>query len=302
MEDRKLLFIRVIVGIVFILSAISKLKSPGLFEITLIDQGFTADRMIAAYLSRILISLELFIGIAFLQPFLLKKIVAPLTIFMLTAFSIYLLYLLIFAADTENCGCFGELVKMSPLESLLKNVVLIGLVLYFFIKAESRKGNWLIPTLLLVGCFAFIFAAFPIRSLQDNAFAKYTHFEPEGRVDLTHGDKLVAVMDVNCEHCQAAARELGELDRNTQKLPPLYFLLFGEGEGSSSVEYFFNLTNTNYPYHSISEDDFFNLIGSAPPRIYWLHDGKIKAQWDENLIKNLASTFQIEENEDKHSR
>lgn len=302
MKDKKLLFIRIAVGVVFILSAVSKLKSTGLFEITLIDQGFTPDRTVAAFLSRMLISVELFIGVAFFQPFLLKRFIAPLTLIVLTAFSIYLGYLMIFAQSAENCGCFGEVVKMSPLESLLKNIVLIGLVLYFFIKAESRKGNWLIPTLLLIGCFAFVFAAFPIRSLQDNAFAKYTHFEPEGRVDLTRGDKLVAVMDVNCEHCQATAKELGELEHNTNRLPPIYLLLFGEDEGANSVQYFFYLASTNYSYHKISEDEFFNLIGSAPPRIYWLHDGKIKAQWDENLIDNLTSTFKIEENRDKHSR
>jgi len=298
MNDKKLLIIRFVVGIIFVLSAISKLKSPGIFEIILIDQGFTSDRMTAAYLSRILISLELFIGIAFLQPFLLRKIVAPLTIFMLTAFSIYLLYLMIFAGNTENCGCFGELVKMSPLESLFKNFVLLGLVIYLAIKVEPEKERWLVPTLLLAGCFILIFTAFPIHSLEGNAFAKYTHFEQQGRVDLTQGDRLVAVMDINCEHCKAAAKELGELDRSTTDLPPLYFLFYGEGEGSNSVEYFFHLTNTSYPYHSISEDEFFDLIGSSPPRIYWLHDGKIKAQWDQDFIENITSAFKIEKNRD----
>lgn len=293
MKDKKLLFIRIIVGIVFILSTASKLKSTGLFEITLIDQGFTSDRLTAAYLSRILIAIELFIGILFFQPFLLKRLVAPLTLLSLTAFSIYLLYLMIFAGNTENCGCFGELVKMSPLESLLKNIVLIGLVLYFFIKVESKKEKWLIPTLLLIGCFIFVFTAFPIGALSDNIFANYTHFEPEGSVDFTQGDKLIVVMDVNCEHCQAVAQELGNLDRSTEKLPPIYLLLYTGEEPSNSVQYFFYQTSIEYPYHTIDEEAFFNLIGSAPPRIYWLYNGKIKAQWDEDIIINLSKAFNI---------
>lgn len=295
MKDKKLLVIRAIVGIVFIFSAISKLKSPGVFEIILIDQGFTSNRLIAAYLSRILISLELFMGIAFFQPYLLKRVVAPLTLISLSAFSVFLFYLMIFAGSTENCGCFGEVIKMSPLESLLKNIVLIGLVIYFLLKADSGKDKWLFPAVLFVCCIALVFVAFPIHSLKDNVFAKYTNFEPQGRVDLTQGDRLIAVMDVNCQHCQAVAKELGEFDSSTDKLLPLYFLLYQEKEGGNSVEYFFYLTNTNYPYHTIGEDEFFSLIGNAPPRIYWLHDGKIKAKWDENFVENIAKAFNVSE-------
>lgn len=293
MKDKKLFVVRIIVGVVFIISAISKLKSPGIFEIILIDQDFTSNRIIAAYLSRILISFELFIGIAFFQPYLLKRIVAPLTLMSLTFFSIYLLYLMLFAKEIDSCGCFGEIVRMSPSESLLKNIMLIGLTTYFYVKVNSKKEKWLIPTLLLVGCFALVFTAFPIRSLEDNAITKYTHFEPVDHVDLTQGDNLVAVMDVNCEHCQATAKELSELTRRTTGLPPIYLLMYGEDEGANSIQYFLFLTSTNFPYHKIGEDEFFNLIGSEPPRVYWLHDGKLKMQWDENIIENLVEAFNI---------
>lgn len=124
---------------------------------------------------------------------------------------------------------------------------------------------------------------------------KYTHFEPVGRVDLTRGENLVAVLDLNCPHCREMAEELGELDRNVNSLPPVYFLFHGEDEASNSVQYFFYLTSTEYPYHIISEDEFFDLIGSAPPRLYWLQDGKIKAAWDEDFIDHLTEVFSISE-------
>jgi hypothetical protein len=184
---------------------------------------------------------------------------------------------------------------MSPLESLIKNIVLIGLVSYLFIREESDRDKWLLPVVLFLSSFLWVFTAFPIHTLQDNVFTKYTHFEGEERVDLTHGDKLVAVMDVNCQHCQAVAQKLGELDDTTKNLPPIYFLFYNEDEEANSVEYFFYLTSTNYPYYKISEDEFFDLIGSSPPRIYWLQDGKIKAQWDENIMENLMEAFDVSE-------
>lgn len=297
MNQKTLLIIRLVVGVVFILSAVSKLKSLGIFEIILIDQGLTADRTAAAYFARALISLELFMGVAFFQPFLLKRLVAPLTFISLTAFSIYLVYLMIFAGNTENCGCFGDVIEMSPLESLLKNLVLMGLAAFLFLRLDSEKNRWAIPTGLFIGCFVFIFAAFPIRSADDNAFIKYTHFEPIGRVDLTSGEHLVAVLDLDCPHCREMAEELGALDRNTNSLPRIYFLFYGDDDGSNSVQYFFYLTSTEYPYHIISEDEFFDLIGSAPPRLYYLHDGKIKATWDEDIVANMARAFGINSRE-----
>ena len=61
------IFFRIILSVVFIFSAISKLIAPGLFEITILNQGIIESREVAAYLGRFLIAIELFIGIAILQ-------------------------------------------------------------------------------------------------------------------------------------------------------------------------------------------------------------------------------------------
>jgi hypothetical protein len=41
----------------------------------------------------------------------------------------------------------------------------------------------------------------------------------------------------------------------------------------------------------IDVNTFFDLIGSAPPRIYWIKDGVAKQFWDEAVGKGIQTTF-----------
>jgi hypothetical protein len=100
------------------------------------------------------------------------------------------------------------------------------------------------------------------------------------------------VFNAECEHCQETAVELGTLAAKSANFPPIYVLMFSENEAAISA--FEEKTHTNYPYHLISADDFFNLIGASPPRIYWLRDGTVKARWDEEFAKNILTAFNIE--------
>jgi uncharacterized membrane protein YphA (DoxX/SURF4 family) len=65
MNTERLQFIlRLLLGAVFIFSAISKLLGVGLFEIAIVDQGLAATREQAAYPARLMIAFELFLGTA----------------------------------------------------------------------------------------------------------------------------------------------------------------------------------------------------------------------------------------------
>jgi hypothetical protein len=67
--------------------------------------------------------------------------------------------------------------------------------------------------------------------------------------------------------------------------------MFSENE--TAVSAFAEKTHTGYPYHLISAEDFFNLIGASPPRLYWLQDGKVKAHWDEDFANNILAAFKL---------
>ncbi|MCI0697426.1 hypothetical protein L0337_36140 [candidate division KSB1 bacterium] len=290
--ERLQFFLRLLLGAVFIFSAISKLLGVGLFEIAIVDQGLAATREQAAYPARLMIAFELFLGAALFFPFHLKRIILPLAIVTLVAFTLLQGYQMTLGEQTHDCGCFGALLPMSSAESLAKNVVLLGLSLWLFKITREEKRQVILPSILAVASIAAVFLLAPVRRNYDETFAKYTQFKKASRVDLTSGDKLVAVFNAECEHCQEAARELGALAAKSANFPPIYVLMFSETD--TAISAFAEKTNTDYPYHLISADDFFNLIGASPPRLYWLQDGKVKARWDEEFAKNILSAFNME--------
>ncbi|MDZ7359108.1 MAG: DoxX family membrane protein [candidate division KSB1 bacterium] len=289
--ERIRLALRLLLGAVFIFSAVSKLLGAGLFEIAIVDQGLMATREQAAYPARLVIAFELFLGVALFFPFYLKRIILPLAIITLVAFTLLQGYQMTLGEQTQDCGCFGALLPMSSAESLAKNFILLGLSLWLFKITREEKRQAIFPSLLAAVSLAAVFVLAPVRRNYDETFAKYTQFEKAGRVDLTSGDKLVAVFNAECDHCQQTARELGELAAKTANFPQIYVLMFSEQ--ASSIPIFSEKTNTDYPYHVISLDDFVGLIGASPPRIYWLQDGKVKAHWDEDFANHIIAAFKL---------
>jgi len=284
--------LRLLLGAVFIFSAISKLLGAGLFEIAIVEQGLLATREQAAYPARLMIAFELFLGAALFFPFYLKRIILPLAIVALAAFTLLQGYQMTFGEQTKDCGCFGALLPMSSGESLAKNIILLGLGLWLFKTTRAEKRNFMVPVSLAIASVTAVLWFAPVRRNYDETFAKYTQFEKAGRVDLTGGSKLVAVFNADCEHCQETARELGALVAKNANFPPIYVLIFGEN--AAAISAFAEKTATNYPYHLLTEQDFFALIGNSPPRVYWLQDGKVKARWDEEYANNILSALNIE--------
>ena len=156
--------IRIIISGLFLLSAVAKLYPVWAFEKQLTDLGIT-DWCTAPYLSRLIIALETAIAIAILQKHYLKSIVIPLTILLLTAFCIHLgIQMYQSGAMNGNCGCFGQLIPMTPLEAFIKNIITIALLIYLYRNtAEKEKGqNKFIYLLFIYFLSAFIiFFFFP---------------------------------------------------------------------------------------------------------------------------------------------
>jgi len=279
-------------AVVFIVSAITKLIEPGLFEITIINQGIISTREIAAYFARGIIIVELFLGLALLQPYYLKKIILPASMITLIGFTV-ILAVDIFIGKNDNCGCFGEVIKMSPIEAIVKNILLLVLGIFIFLKSEGKTTKFFVPIIVFFVSFIFVFSIAPFKSYDDLVFSKYTNFSNEERVDLTSGNKLVAIFFIDCDHCMEVASQIVAYENDNNKVDNL-FILFA-GEESDSVQSFINATQIDHLHSRISIEDFFELIGSAPPRFYWLQEGVIKEYWDDNFLSKIIH-FQNEVN------
>lgn len=134
------------------------------FEKQLVDLGL-ATWCSTPYFVRMLIALEIAIGITILQRHHLKKIVIPTAIFLLIIFSIHLaIEMYRHGALNGNCGCFGQLIDMSPLAAFIKNMIMIGLLIYLYriIPAgEKGKQKSIYLILILLSSLLFMFILFP---------------------------------------------------------------------------------------------------------------------------------------------
>ena len=122
------------------------------------------DFCIAPYFSRFLIAAEIAIGIGILQPYFLKRFVIPSAILMLFVFSVHLTYTIFYVGNVGNCGCFGELIPMSPLQALIKNIIGLGVLVYLYfcnLKTDKSKHGISLLACLYLLCALFMFILLP---------------------------------------------------------------------------------------------------------------------------------------------
>jgi len=162
--------IRGIVAGLFLVSAIGKVfPDPSMygtistFEVQqLYPMGFS--ELLAKYFSRTLIGIEFSLGILLLFPFNLKKWVIPAIILMLAVFCVHLSIEIATKGNVGNCGCFGSLLPMTPLQALLKNVLsigLLGLLLWKHDEVLPKKSNFLAMTNIVTACILAMFMLIP---------------------------------------------------------------------------------------------------------------------------------------------
>jgi len=158
------LIFRILLGGVFIFSGIAKLQSIYQFEQAIFKAGISSWEIIP-YLSRFIIASEIFLGLCFFHKEGLKKFTIPATFLMLVVFTIHLGYEIITTGGlTGNCGCFGETIQMNPLESLIKNIVMFGMLVYLYKTPIERPSREIaIPVSFGILSFLYIGIFFPVK-------------------------------------------------------------------------------------------------------------------------------------------
>ncbi len=176
--------VRIIIFLLFMLSGVAKMFPIWAFEKQIVDLGL-GSWCVANYMARLIIALEIAIAIAILQPHYLKKIIIPTTIALLLAFCIHLsIEMVKHGAMNGNCGCFGQLLPMTPLEAFIKNILTIGLLIYLYRHVkENKKGKNKISVLFLIYSLStlLVFLCFPFCPCK----AEITEVKPGFLIDTT---------------------------------------------------------------------------------------------------------------------
>ena len=249
---------RILISALFLLSALAKLYPTPLYGITkvfeegqLIPMGFSEG--FAPFISRIIIGFEFFIAFAILQFNFIKKLIIPSTILLLMIFSIDL-SIDIFSGNSENCGCFGQLIPMTPTEALIKNILTLLLLFYIYRNVEDKQNsNFLLLFSSYLIILVFMFSLLPIQSnsasKQISSFSSFV----DSDFDINNGQKVLCFFDAGCEHCMDAAKSLTKISEEIDIFPEVH-IIFSDTEESKIPE-FLNYSGKDYSYQVI---EFYN--------------------------------------------
>jgi uncharacterized membrane protein YphA (DoxX/SURF4 family) len=134
---------RILLGMVFIFSGFVKAVDPLGFQYKFIEyfEALHLEWFIPAALTFVIIAItiEFFLGITFLFNIKVKQLSWIMLLFMV--FFFFLTLWLAITNKVTDCGCFGDFVVLTNLETFLKNVVLLGLALVVFLTRKKFVNN-----------------------------------------------------------------------------------------------------------------------------------------------------------------
>jgi uncharacterized membrane protein YphA (DoxX/SURF4 family) len=278
-----------LIGAVFILSGFTKLFPIEPFEFTFVDLGFI-NWQVAPIIARFMIGAEFLIGILLVLNVNLKKITYKLAVTMLVFFCIYLLLLILIVGNKGNCGCFGSYIQMTPMQALIKNIVILSL---FFILNKNYAGwelNKKYRLLIIIPCAFAILLPFILNPVELNYSEAYLN-KPEANYkleldslytkatlhipskSLSKGKHIIAFISMTCPHCRIAAKKIRIIHERNPKIS-FYFVLNGERK---SLKPFFDDTHSeNIPYCLLNGKNFVYLAGTSVPKIYLVNNGRVE--------------------------
>ncbi|WP_316830959.1 BT_3928 family protein [Pedobacter aquatilis] len=141
MKNIALTFSRIFVGVLFIFSGLIKANDPLGFGYKLQEyfEVFHIDFLspVATGIAILLCTLEIVLGALLLFGFWGKKVSWGLLL--LIIFFTLLTFVSAFFKVVTSCGCFGDAIPLTPWQSFSKDLVLLVLIVYIFIKKDSIK-------------------------------------------------------------------------------------------------------------------------------------------------------------------
>ncbi|MBQ7490854.1 MAG: DoxX family protein [Bacteroidales bacterium] len=325
--DKVKLVIRILIGGLFIFTAVLKLISIDYFTVYIYSFNIFSYAL-SALVARAVIAAEFVLGCMLIAKIFYKQ-AWWLTLAMLVGFTFLLIYTAIFRNDT-NCHCFGELIELDPVSSILKNIVTIGLML--FVRKEEDYGFrwWKIVFGVILACGLFVpFCAFPPdsiysifhkeeSSLNKNLFEKSLQDSslmttlqdvrrlPENdsvvfsknTMPLTLSDDkyIIAMLSSGCPHCKLSMKKANTIFKNNDiDYKHLKILIWGN---ENSISRFLKETESDkFETHIIHPILAIDLVNGEFPTFIFVDHGQVTGVYNaRKLTDNIIGDFFTEKN------
>ena len=275
--------LKVLLGLVFIVSAVLKVVDMDRFEIYVYSYHFFSLNF-SFLAARATIILELVLGIGLISNSL-HKLYWWGSMAMLLSYTILLIYALAIGRS-DSCHCFGDYLQLNPKQSLLKNGFLMLLFLLIYrMKERETPFRWLIFCLAVMASTITVFVVSPPdnytqnynsdQNLQVELFDEALNEAPLDALNLREGKKVICFFSTSCEYCQMAAQKLS-LMQQFYGFPPenIFFVFMGTEKGVA--EFYEKSESVAYSY--LLYDDVVKLLkinNGNFPTIVFMDNGEV---------------------------
>ncbi len=285
--------LKVLLGLVFVVSAVLKVVDMDKFEIYVYSYHFFSLNA-SFFVARMAIVLELVLGFGLISH-CFHKLMWWGSMAMLGGYTLLLMYALVMGR-TDSCHCFGDFLQLDPKQSLIKNGVLMLLFLLIY-RMESWKTpfRWLIFFLIIMASTIGVFVASPPdnltsnfdseQNLQTELFDAMLDDAPLDSLHLREGKQVVCVFSTGCDYCQMAARKLS-LMQQFYGFPAdrITYVFMGNEE---SMAKFYDQSES-VPYRGVLYPDVVRLlkaINGKFPVIVLLDNGQVDREYGYRNMK-----------------
>lgn len=274
--------LRLLLGVIFVVSAVAKLFSVDQFELYIYSYGFLPLNL-SFLLARLCIGAELVLGILLVTGWL-RQLTLTVSALLLLAFSLFLGYAAL-AGRTDSCQCFGQLADMPPTLSLVKNAVLLLLTLLCTKLSSTchprRWHCWAAVALVLIGFATPFIISVPDNWMFGPSAERYDEealrqvldqMPPEKNIRT--GGKVVAFVTPGCPYCRMTRQKLD-------------YMATRHNIASDKIIYI--------EPSDIGADTFLRTTRGASPLLLLLDDGQVRATFhyrnieERKIVRTLTS-------------
>lgn len=285
--------LKVVLGVVFIVSAIFKIIDMDQFEIYIYSYHFFSLNF-SFLVARAAIIAELVLGIGLVSN-CLHKLMWWGSVAMLMGYTLLLIYAQLIGR-TDNCHCFGDVLQFNPWQSIIKNLVLMGLFALIYKMKGKRFRNDLLALAGVV--FASSLAVFvvsppdnftsaykPQQNLNVELFDAAMQQMPLEDLHLNEGKKIVCFFSTACDYCQMSAHKLSLMQQFADfPADDICYVFMGTEDGKKH----FYEASQSLTYRDVIYEDVVGLLkitNGVFPVIVLMDNGTIVHEYEFRSMK-----------------
>lgn len=192
--------------------------------------------------------------------------------------------------NNGNCGCFGTAIAMTPLQALIKNVIMLAVcfVIYKFYDGFDfgKPGKWIF-NISLIAAFAlphilnyvdFNYSEAYLTKKEDQFKLELDSLYKDAKIHtppttLSTGKHVIAFMSMTCPHCRIAAKKLRLMK---EKNPSISIYLVLNGDYSKIQPFFEDTKARNIDYCILNGRNFVYLAGLDMPAIFMVNNSVVE--------------------------